>query len=210
MEDKILKTLGYWTLGLILFVSTFIIIRWAVDFATWSTLDSGWAQAIGSVAAIWFAYVFGERQAKVTLASVHEAEKIAAQRRYDSILAVADSAKAYAEETYKCFSATEALCSFLRTNYSSEQLKNIVDTLQAIPAHELISYKAVSALLNLRDAMGVLLKNVDQAVDKCRTTEPPPDYWYGKVSVDMFPIDLSLNRIRSCVGALHAERSLIN
>lgn len=68
---------------------------------------ASWVQAIGSIAAILFAYVLGEKQAKVAFASVREADKIAAQRKFDSILAVADSAKAYAEETYKCFSRTE-------------------------------------------------------------------------------------------------------
>lgn len=56
MENKFWKVIGYWAMGLVLFVATLIIIRWAVHFATWSSLsasDTGtWAGAIGTVATL--------------------------------------------------------------------------------------------------------------------------------------------------------------
>lgn len=52
MENIRLKVIGFWAMALILLVETMIIIRWVIEFVTWSSLDSGWAQAIGSIAAI--------------------------------------------------------------------------------------------------------------------------------------------------------------
>lgn len=62
MDNNIWKVIGYWAMGLILFVATLVLIRWAVDFATWSALDSGWAQAIGSVIAILASFFLFSRQ----------------------------------------------------------------------------------------------------------------------------------------------------
>lgn len=47
-------------LGFLLYILTMIVIRWTIDFVTWSALDSGWAQAIGGTigiaVAIWVPY----------------------------------------------------------------------------------------------------------------------------------------------------------
>lgn len=60
MENRYLKIIGFWAMALILFVATFIVIGWAISFASWASLDSGWAQAIGSLIgigiAIWVPY----------------------------------------------------------------------------------------------------------------------------------------------------------
>jgi hypothetical protein len=64
MDRKLWEKLGFWAMGLLLFVATMIIISWLVDFVTWSTLDSGWAQAIGSVAAILASFFLFQRQRK--------------------------------------------------------------------------------------------------------------------------------------------------
>jgi hypothetical protein len=62
MENRIWKIIGFWAMALLLFIATMIIIRWVVGFVTWSTLDSGWAQAIGSVAAIVGAFLLARQQ----------------------------------------------------------------------------------------------------------------------------------------------------
>jgi hypothetical protein len=64
MRNEEFGPLGAWALGLLLFIATMIIIGWTVDFVTWSTLDSGWAQAIGSVAAIMASFFLFSRQRK--------------------------------------------------------------------------------------------------------------------------------------------------
>jgi ABC-type cobalt transport system substrate-binding protein len=52
MSEKMFRAIGLSALCLIVFVCTLIIIRWCITFVTWSGLDSGWAQAIGTIAAI--------------------------------------------------------------------------------------------------------------------------------------------------------------
>jgi hypothetical protein len=64
MKNEELGPISAWALGLLLLVATMIIIRWVVDFVTWSTLDSGWAQTIGSVAAIMASFLLFSRQRK--------------------------------------------------------------------------------------------------------------------------------------------------
>jgi hypothetical protein len=56
MEDRFWKITGFWAMGLLLFISTMIIIHWVVGFANWSTLSAAdlgtWAGAIGTVATL--------------------------------------------------------------------------------------------------------------------------------------------------------------
>lgn len=55
MDNKILKTLGYWATGLILLIATIIVIRWATDFLDWARFGGGdlatWVGAVGAVGA---------------------------------------------------------------------------------------------------------------------------------------------------------------
>jgi hypothetical protein len=74
MNRKLVEICGFWAMGLLLLIATLIIIRWMVDFVTWSALDSGWAQAIGSVAAILVAIWIARRDFRVRH---HEALRIA-------------------------------------------------------------------------------------------------------------------------------------
>lgn len=62
MQNKLLTALSYWLLGLILIVATVIVIHWAAGFVKWADLDAGWAQAIGSVAAILASFFLFRRQ----------------------------------------------------------------------------------------------------------------------------------------------------
>lgn len=48
MLDKAARRIGYTALALIFFISTLVIIRWAIDFVTWAPLTDGWAQAVGT------------------------------------------------------------------------------------------------------------------------------------------------------------------
>lgn len=62
MSSRAMRLVGYTAMGMIFFVCTLVIIKWAIDFVTWSTLDDGWAQAIGSVIAICAAiYIMNEQ-----------------------------------------------------------------------------------------------------------------------------------------------------
>jgi hypothetical protein len=67
MLVKIWKVIGFGAMALILFVATLIIIRWVIGFVTWSTLDSGWTQAIGSIIALAasFGFFYAQKRAEV-------------------------------------------------------------------------------------------------------------------------------------------------
>lgn len=71
MDKKHWDILGFWALGLIVLIATMIIIRWVIEFVTWSTIDSGWAQAIGGIAAIGasFGFFYAQKRAELTRAA---------------------------------------------------------------------------------------------------------------------------------------------
>jgi hypothetical protein len=89
MGNKILKVFGYWALSLTMFMLTLLLIRCAIDFVTWSTLDSGWAQAIGSVVAIMASFFLFRRQRKHEQQQGRDDELV---RRTRAVAAVQDVA----------------------------------------------------------------------------------------------------------------------
>jgi hypothetical protein len=64
MSDKAWERLGFAAMATITFVCTLAVIRWAIDFVAWSGIDSGWAQAIGSVVAIAVAFWIAHRDTR--------------------------------------------------------------------------------------------------------------------------------------------------
>ena len=175
----------------------------------WSQEGSGWAQAIGAVAAIWFSYQAGKKQADDALDTVREADKLSAQRRFDAVLAVADASRAYAQEVCKAFAPDRVSYLHLRICYAEQLMQNIMDSLQAVPAHELGSYQAVSAMLTLRHALNDFRGNVQRAI----AIFDVPEDGIGRVGVARFErtaIDLCLSKIDECVQCLHDERALFN
>lgn len=170
MENRLWKVIGFWALGLILFISTLIIIRWAVDFATWSTLDSGWAQAIGSVAALGVAiYVMAGQNAHATRLMI-DSEAIALDRRLRSVLAILDEAAAQVAAVKERLLG-EGRFSFLRNgadetdeermyviagsactaSFRGEpQFTDLVEVINQIPVHELGHQDLVKAVFAVR------------------------------------------------------------
>lgn len=62
MNNRFLTAIGYWILSLLMFVATMIVIRWVIAFVSWTRIDSGWAQAIGSILAVIAAFLVADRQ----------------------------------------------------------------------------------------------------------------------------------------------------
>jgi hypothetical protein len=195
MKKEELGPLGAWALGLLLFIATLLIIRWTIDFVTWSTVDSGWAQAIGAVAAIFFSYRAGLKQSKDALASVHAADKLATQRKFESVVAVVDSTKAYAERVSTAFYDGRADFLTLHIEYSDHFMQNVINTLQIIPAHELGSYEAVTALLIVRNAATDFRGNVLRALDTFDRYEREKGGLPLSIKFDAAALDLCLHRI---------------
>jgi hypothetical protein len=204
MQEKLLKVAGYWAMGLILVVATLIVIRWAADFVSWSGLDSGWAQAIGGMAAIGAAYVFGERQANAALIAVRAADRVLVERRNASILAVVDACSAYCIHVKKAFGPDKVHSIYLHIQYVPKTMESHIAALEAIPAHELGSYVAVSALMGLRQSLHFFHGNVERARKMIHESIEEQ----GGSSAVLFDfngkgIDICLDKNEECVNALH-------
>lgn len=89
MGAKFLRMAGYWALGLLMLIATAILVHWAITFVNWSGIDSGWAQAIGSVAAILASFFLFRRQREHELQLGHDDEL---RRRLFAMQAVSDVA----------------------------------------------------------------------------------------------------------------------
>lgn len=151
MENKVLKFFGYWAMGLILFIATMIVIRWTIDFVTWSALDSGWAQVIGSVAALGVAIFVMVRQNKKASQLLIDADQLAMRRRAAAVRAIVDRAVIIADGLYQRSSVPASgitdVSGFEELLQSSRQmLQLLTQTVNTIPAHELGSYDMAEGL----------------------------------------------------------------
>ena len=66
MSNSAWEKLGYAALAVMTFICTLIAVRWTIAFVTWSGIDSGWAQVIGSIGAILGAFVVARYHANGT------------------------------------------------------------------------------------------------------------------------------------------------
>jgi hypothetical protein len=182
-----------------------VLLLRAAEKPLWTQEAAGWVQAIGSIAAIWFAYLSGQKQARDALVAVREADKIAADRKLAAVLAVVDSAQRHAHETAKPFKDDKVSFLMLHIYYSNHLMTNMKQALETIPAHELGSYDAVSALLILRQSMNDLHGNVERAVAKFHAAESEGAGIPNSIEFQTAPIGLCIERIDACVQILHGE-----
>jgi hypothetical protein len=185
--------------GFVLFLRTF-------GEPMWSQEASGWAQAIGAVAAIYFSYRAGLKQGEDALKIVREADKIAAERKFDAVLAVVDTAEAYANRISGIFPDGSASYLALSIHYSERFMNDLMDALQVIPAHELGSYETVSAFLTLRNAMHDLRTNVDRARAKFENAREGASYPH-LIRFDRGGVDLCIACIARAAKFLHDART---
>lgn len=173
MAEKYWVRIGYCAIAVMIFISTLITIRWTIDFVTWSQIDSGWAQVIGSIAAIFGAFFLGERQSRDAMQMVLKTDRIAAYRRGKSILALTDAAQSHTSGALEAFNDEGFDYLGLMFYYSEQTMKNIIEALAAIPAHEIGSYQAVSAVLRIRDSSAYFQKHALRCVAQCRRARNP-------------------------------------
>jgi hypothetical protein len=166
MNEKILKFLGYWALGLIMFVATMIIIRWVVDFITWSSLDSGWAQVIGSLAALAVAIFVMSRQNAHAAHLIVEADLLALRRRAAAISAIFQRALRLSRTSYTL--ASTPIQDISNVNDHCARLaakRRSIDTmlakLDAIPLHELGSFDIADSLNTLHGNLILFGRSLD-------------------------------------------------
>jgi hypothetical protein len=187
------------------FVAVLLFLR-TFGEPLWSQEASGWAQAIGAVAAIYFSYRAGQKQGEDALNTVREADKIAAERKFNAVLAVVDTAVSYAHRISDIFSEGSASYLDLCIRYSERFMSDLMDALQVIPAHELGSYETVSAFLTLRNAMHDLRTNVNGARAKFEDAREGDAYPHS-IQFDRGGVDLCITAIESAAEFLHKARS---
>jgi hypothetical protein len=167
MENRIWKIIGFWTMGLLLFIETMIIIRWVIEFVTWSTVDSGWAQAIGSIAALGVAIYVMSRQNSHAAQLIVAADKLAARRRAAAVRAIVRRAVAVAEHIRTIVDIPVGT-SVAPGEYSGKleaakiSLQGVLTTVKAVPAHELGSFDMAEGI----HLLGVNLQSLDNILSK--------------------------------------------
>ncbi|MDY0975029.1 hypothetical protein SOM61_08645 [Massilia sp. CFBP9012] len=165
METKFWKIIGFWAMGLLLLVATMIIIRWIVVFVTWSSLDSGWAQVIGSIAALAVAIFVMSRQNAHAARLIVDADLLALRRRCAAVSAIVARAERLSKNPYTLaivpreeIGDMSRHCRKLTSKANS--IESMLTKLEAIPAHELGSFEIVDSLTaihgNLRVFRGIL------------------------------------------------------
>ena len=139
-----------------------------------SSEAASWVQAIGAIAAIFAAFMFGERQAQhahqtaVTMQDRDQARKNAA------FFAICTAAATNVELIERIF-CTRPYDSFRRyAGFKESSTEQIIKALQAIPVHEIGSADAVTALLRIVDRLEWLLIHIE-AFDAALQWEGAPE-----------------------------------
>jgi hypothetical protein len=113
---------------------------------------AAWFQAVGSIAAIFVAFVVGRQQAKAALRAVTEEQRA----RRDSIVAVAGAAAEHARRIEEVLEYPDPGHARMYDVYDKTIVDGMVHALTSAPAHEVGSPAGVIALLALRDQFAFL------------------------------------------------------
>lgn len=140
-----------------------LLVSWGFKYDLDKSEWASWVQAVGSIVALLFAFLLGERQAKATLEGVREANRIDARRRYDAIVALAESAEEYTSRIGAIFHDGGFGYLELKIKYQESIMLDLIDALKSVSALDLGSYNAIFALASLRTAMVDFKGNVDRA-----------------------------------------------
>lgn len=195
--------------------ASLMIVVGAVSFygyraIPWSCMDATvsayWVQAVGSITAIVFAYFLGDRQSRVALRAVSEADRLAAYRKVKAILAVTDAAQSHAFGAMKAFNEDGFDYLVLKLRYDDETMKNLIDAFAAIPIHELGTYNSVAAILRIRNSMRYFQNHINRCMAQAEASRDPSTG--GVKSFQLFDtaaIRMCLEEIIACNKTLNNE-----
>lgn len=131
----------------------------------WSCMDvtvtAYWVQAIGSITAIFGAYLLGERQSKKAIQAALDLRNHEQRSRLASIFAICNVALDRTELVYRIFCQTEKEREQRFFKYDHSLLRGVVTAIDAIPFHEIGNASAVIAILELRDQLQFLMPCID-------------------------------------------------
>ena len=149
MRDEEFGVIGTWSLGILLFIATMIVIHWTIGFVTWSTLDSGWAQAIGSIGALGVAIYVMSRQNAHSLRVMALSERLGTMRRADAVLGIVEPTHARIAEISNTISTRSTRDPLdlqkRRVRMLLTKVQRLEDTIRAIPVHDLGAYDIAKA-----------------------------------------------------------------
>lgn len=172
----------------------------------WSQEAAGWAQAIGSVAAIFGAYFLGERQAKAALAVVAETDRIVVRRKNDAILALVDTAVNATLRVRQAFDKEGFTVLLLHVNYDEKIMESLIDALGSVPAYELGTFNSVAAYSRLRVALFHFHSHVKRAEQHISTSRNATT---GAVSNflkwDTTALHMCCEEAMTCMRSLHTS-----
>lgn len=156
------KELARWYLAfLIVILFTFMIVALCAVLedpkkGLASAEAASWVQAIGTVAALFAAYVLGERQAQHALRTATAIQDREHDRKKAAFLAICLVARDNADGIGRIF-YTQPYDGFRRlAEYQESATNDIVKALRAIPVHDVGSASATTALLNLIQDLSML------------------------------------------------------
>ena len=117
---------------------------------------ASWVQAIGTVTALFAAYILGERQAQHALRTATAIQDREHDRKNAAFLAICLVARDNADCIGRIF-YTQPYDGFRRlAEYQESATNDIVKALRAIPVHDVGSASATTALLNLIQDLSML------------------------------------------------------
>ena len=163
-----------------------ILVLWMVGYylIDWGKLNpsewASWAQAVGSLVAIVAAFYIGERQARITLAAVREADQLAEAKRIESLIGMADIADAIARKCLEVYRPDGFFSLGVSMAQVDDPLEIVNIGLSGVPLHEVGSGHAVSALILLRTGCHHLERALDRAEEWRNRSEPSEEIidWY--------------------------------
>lgn len=146
----------------ILAISGILLLLQVAMPLLWTQEAAGWVQAIGSIAAIWF-----------SLKSVRDADQLSAKRRYDSIVALAESTEQFVNRVGGVFHDGGFANIQLKMEYRDAFIDALIDSLKAVPAQDLGSYNAILAFTLLKESLADFKGNVTRARADLRSHSDP-------------------------------------
>jgi hypothetical protein len=129
-----------------------LLILKTAGCVVWSQEAAGWMQAIGSIAAIWFA-----------TKGIRDADRLSAKRRYDSIVALAQSAQQFTNTVRTVFHDDGFNHIHLKIQYRELVIDSLIDAIKAVSVQDLGSYNAILAFTVLREAVIDFKGNISRA-----------------------------------------------
>lgn len=132
---------------------------------------SGWAQALGGMAAIIAAFVIGESQSRSTIEALNVGEALAYKAKSRALLAVANEIVNVATEANKCFTEGNLLWVQIAHGQYSRPLQTLIDELSGIHAHEFGSQPVLMEVVSLKVSASYLKAMLDRIPEAVKLWE---------------------------------------